>query len=301
MFEARPTKIPPQEEPTLAVGTLPRLTAELDLGTVTHLRHGEGPPVLLVHGIPTSARLWEPLLGTLGERYDCIAPDLLGLGRSRARPGVDVSSPGQADAFAALLDHLDLDEVLVVAHDQGGAHVQQFMVRHPDRIAGVVLCDVVCFDNWPVPAIEALMRVAALSGPTAWLGRTGILERLLRDVWPLPRTVHRGRLASALTDDWFDALRVGGEDLDAWRGYVCGQSNRWTLDAVPTLERWEKPAHVIWATDDHFLPLHTGVRLAETIPTAGPVTLLERAGHFFQAEIPVTASRVIGEALDAMS
>ena len=59
----------------MAVGTLPRRTAQLACGNVTYLRHGEGPPLLLVHGIPTSARLWEPLLGDLGEHFDCIVPN----------------------------------------------------------------------------------------------------------------------------------------------------------------------------------------------------------------------------------
>lgn len=300
MFEARSVPAPPAEPPSMPVGTLPRRTASLDCGEITYLRHGSGPPVLLVHGIPTSARLWEPLLGTLGERYDCIAVDLNGMGRSRPAPGADLASPGQADMLAALLDHLGIDEVLLVLHDQGGAHGQQFMVRHPDRIRAVALCDVVCFDNWVVPAVALMAQVARRPALARALGRTRVMKVPMRAAWPLPQTVRRGRIDDALIDDWFHALDTG-EGLEAWCGYVTAQDPRWTIEAVPALAAWEKPARVLWATDDRFLPVRWGARLAATIPTAGgaPV-LLPDAGHFWQAEIPATGARELLRFLDGI-
>lgn len=257
--------------------------------------------MLLVHGIPTSARLWEPLLGTLGLRYDCIAVDLNGMGRSRPAPGADLASPGQADMFAALLDHLGIDAALLVLHDQGGAHGQQFMVRHPERILAVALCDVVCFDNWTVPAVAAMMQIASRPRLARWLGRTGAMKIPMQSVWPLPQTVRRGRIDTALVDDWFYALDTG-DGLEAWCAYVTAQDPRWTREAVPALERWDKPAMVLWATDDRFLPVRWGARLAATIPTAEDrPTLLADAGHFWQAEIPQTGARELLAFLDGVA
>lgn len=275
----------------MPVGTLPRQHAALDCGEVSYLRHGAGPPLLLVHGIPTSARLWEPLLGALGEHYDCIAVDLNGMGRSRPAPGADLSSPGQADMLAALLDDLGIESTRLVLHDQGGAHGQQFMVRHPERIDAVAFCDVVCFDNWEVPAVAVLARVARRPALARVLGRTRGLKAPMRAAWPLPQTVRRRRIEAALIDDWFHALDTG-EGLESWCEYVRSQDRRWTLEAVPALSAWEKPATVLWATDDRFLPVRWGARLAATLPTAPPrPTLLPDAGHFWQAEIPQTGAR----------
>ncbi len=301
MLEARRVPAPPAETPTLAPGTLSRQTAPLECGDITYLRHGEGPPVLLVHGIPTSARLWEPLLGALGERYDCIAVDLNGMGRSRPAPGADLASPGQADMLAALLNHLGIAEALVVLHDQGGAHGQQLMVRHPERVRAVALCDVVCFDNWTVPAVVAMMAVAARPRLAAALGRTRAMKVPMRVAWPLPQTVRRGRIDKVLVDDWFHALDTG-EGLAAWCAYVTAQDPRWTLEAVPALAAWNKPARVIWATDDRFLPVRWGARLAATIPTApDQPSLLPDAGHFWQAEIPRTGARELLAFLDEVA
>lgn len=293
MLEARRIHQPPPELPSIPPGTLPRQHVQLDCGHVAYLRHGAGPSLFLVHGIPTSARLWEPLLGTLGEHFDCIAPDLLGMGRSRPAAGADLSSPGQAEMLVQLMDALGVEQTLLVLHDQGGAHGQQLMVRHGERVRAVALCDVVCFDNWEVPVVTVLNRVTRRPRFVRTLGRAGVLQTLMRSAFPLPQTVARGRLPRALVDDWFYALDTG-DGLDEWCRYVRSQDPRWTIEAVPTLQAWTKPAQVIWAAQDRFLPVTWAARLAATIPGADdrPV-LLPYAGHFFQPEVPATAAEAL--------
>lgn len=294
MLEARArTSRLPAETPSLPLGSLARRTAEVAAGRVAYLRHGSGPPLLLVHGIPTSCRLWEGLLGDLGEHFDCIAPDLLGLGRSLPAPGARLDSPGQADALAQLLDALGIAEAFVVAHDQGGAHVQQLLARHGDRVRAVAFCDVVCLDNWPVPIISLLMALARAPRALHALARAGVLQAGLETAG-FPRTVRRLRtVPRELREDW---LWVLGPDAPAaaraaFCGYVTAQSARWTTEVVPALNAWEKPAHVLWAADDHHLPVRWAARLAAELPTAGPPVLVPDAAHFLQAEVPRTLAR----------
>lgn len=182
---------------------------------------------------------------------------------------------------------------MLVLHDQGGAHGQQLMMRYPERIRAVALCDEVCFDNWEVPVVAALARVFRAPALMAILGRTRALKAPMRALFPLPQTVRRGRLPGELVDDWFHALDTG-EGLEEWCRYVTSQDRRWTEEAVPMLERWTKPAHVFWAADDRFLPPSWALRLARTIPGADDrPTFLPDAGHFFPAEIPVTAAQAL--------
>lgn len=290
------------EAPSMAIGTLQRRHVDLACGRVAYLRHGRadsGRPLLLVHGIPTSCRLWEPLLGTLGEQYDCIAPDLLGLGRSVPNPSADLSSPGQAAMLAQLLDALGIDRTFAVFHDQGGAHGQQFLKRHGERVDAVVFTDVVCYDNWLVPVIS-LTDWLARHGLVPVLSRLGLLQRFVK-LHTLPLTIVRGRFPPALADDWLYALHNGGQPQRDWIRYVTAQSPRWTWDAVPALQNWTKPTRVIWAAQDLFLPPSWGLRLARDIPgSPDDVKLLPFAGHFWQAEIPQTGARAILEFLDGL-
>lgn len=283
----------------MAIGTLQRRHIDLDCGRVAYLRHGAGPPLLLVHGIPTSCRLWEPLLGTLSEHYDCIVPDLLGLGRSVPNADADLSSPGQARMLAQLLDAFGIEETYAVFHDQGGSHGQQLLKRHGERIKAVVFTDVVCYDNWLVPMV-AVMVFLARRGLIPLLGRLGLLQVVLK-LHTLPLTIARGRFPVALSEDWFLALRKGGQLQHDWIRYVTAQSPHWTLDAVPTLQAWTKPTRVIWAAQDRFLPPSWGVRLAHDIPgSPDDVVLLPFAGHFWQAEVPQSGARAIVEFFDSL-
>lgn len=274
----------------MATNTLERQFLDLESGRVAYLRHGSGPPLLLVHGIPTSCRLWEPLLGLLGEHYDCIVPDLLGLGHSRPTAEADLSSPGQADMLALLLDALGIAQTFAVFHDQGGAHGGQMLKRHGQRIDAVLLTDVVCFDNFPVPVIDAIMRLGTAIKPLAALR----LPQVLMRIFPWPQTTFRQLIPAAIRADWNRALNEGGETLDHWIAYAKAQSNHWTQDAVPTLRAWDKPAHVLWAAQDRFLPPSWGVELARAIPTADDnPELMPFAGHFWQTEIPRTGAEAI--------
>lgn len=285
------------EPPPLAWDSLPRQFADLDCGRVAYLRHGSGPPLLLVHGIPTSSRLWEPLMGILGEHYDCIAPDLLGLGQSMPAHGADQASPGQAAMLAALLDHLGIDESYAVFHDQGGAHGMEFLRSHGARVPAVAFTNCVCYDNWPVPVIDASAALGRW-GWVPWMARLRLMQATLSMV--LPWTVCRGRIPPALKRDWFRALDEGGPALQAWVGYVTAQSARYTIEAEATLRAWDKPAHVLWAAQDRFLPVSWAVRLAQDLggEDARP-ELLPFAGHFWQTELPESGARALMRFFDA--
>src|SRR4051812_26114243 len=88
-------------------------------------RAGAGQPLLLVHGIPTSSRLWDGAGADLARDFDVVAPDMLGYGESAKPADRDVSMAAQASLVPPLLDSLGLDRVVVVGHDLGGAVAQR--------------------------------------------------------------------------------------------------------------------------------------------------------------------------------
>src|SRR6266567_106972 len=80
---------------------------------------GDGPPVVLIHGISSSSEAWRGVLPGLGERNAVIAPDLLGHGAS-AKPRGDYSLGAFASGVRDLLDLIDIEHVTVVGHSLGG-------------------------------------------------------------------------------------------------------------------------------------------------------------------------------------
>ena len=101
---------------------------------------GEGPPVLLLHGWPTSSYLWRDVMPAIAEAGNrAIAPDLPGYGRSERDPDADHSHEAQARVVAALLDHLGVRGAAVLGHSIGAAVALRLAAARPDLAAMLIL------------------------------------------------------------------------------------------------------------------------------------------------------------------
>src|SRR5689334_7006025 len=117
---------------------------------------GRGLPTLLLHGFPTTNRLWEgvvPALCTAGLR--CIAPDLAGYGLSDAPPG-EPDMERQAGCLAELLDALEIGAALIVAHDVGSAAAQILVSKSPGRARGLIVSDGVYAGEWAMEQVQSI-------------------------------------------------------------------------------------------------------------------------------------------------
>ncbi len=94
---------------------------------------------VLLHGNPGSSHLWRNVLPRLGDGR-LLAPDLIGMGRS-GKPDISYSFADHARYLDAWFDALDLDRVVLVGHDWGGALAFDWAARHPDRVRGVAFLE----------------------------------------------------------------------------------------------------------------------------------------------------------------
>lgn len=99
---------------------------------------GEGPDVVLVHGIGVSGRYFRALTGELRGRARVLVPDLPGFGDS-PRPEKPLTVAAHADVVAALCAELGLDRPVLVGHSMGTQIVTEAALRHPGLASGVVL------------------------------------------------------------------------------------------------------------------------------------------------------------------
>ena len=259
------------------------------------------PPVLLVHGIPTSSYLWRDVMRMLSVDFHCYAPDLMGLGDTEVDPHKDLfHMEAQAEMLIELMETLGHRSFGLVCHDQGGAAAQIIAARSPDRVDCLVLTDCVCYDNWPVPAIARLQQLARLPLLTDLLGKVGILEWLQTST-PLSDfgrgVFSRDRLAKASIQEYLKQLRAGGDAALRFKRFLLAGHPRYTQLAVPGLKRFEKPTLVVWAGDDRYISPSWGRKLFGDIPGARRFELVPFCGHFWQEERPAEFTSHISEFL----
>lgn len=259
------------------------------------------PPVLFIHGIPTSGFLWRHVLDYLAGDFHCYAPDLMGLGDTAVDPR---TTPFHMEAQAEMLvefmaaqGHQRFD---IVCHDQGGAAAQIIAARMPQVIRRLVLTDCVCFDNWPVPAIRLLQALSRLPGVFQLVSRSGLAGFIERST-PLSNfrrgVFNRERLTDATIAEYLRPILESREGGERFISFLQAGHPRYTQLAVSGLRRFTQPTLVIWAADDYYLSPSWGVKLLEEIPGAQRLELVPFCGHFWQEERPAEFACKIGEFL----
>ena len=272
----------------------------ISYGNIAYLETGSAdqPPVLFVHGIPTSSYLWRHVLRFLQNDFHCYAPDLMGLGDTEvdpARTAFDMET--QAEMLVELMAAMGHETFGLVCHDQGGAAAQIIAARMPDRVRCLVLTDCVCYDNWPVPLVRQMQRVAAVPALSDLLGGTGFTEWLSthQSLIGFRKGVYDPRRMSAESiREYLRPLREGPIERERFRQFVLAGAPRYTELAVEGLRQFDKPTLVVWAGDDYYLSPSWGRKLFEDIPGAERFEIVPFCGHFWQEERPSEYSSIIG-------
>jgi len=117
--------------------------------TMSYLEAGaSGPTVLFLHGNPTSSYIWRNIIPHVAPLGRCIAPDLIGYGQS-GKPDIDYRFFDHVRYLDALLDALDISQMVVVAQDWGTALAFHLAARQPRRILGLAFMEFIRpFERW---------------------------------------------------------------------------------------------------------------------------------------------------------
>jgi len=155
---------------------------------------GSGSPIVFLHGNPTSSYVWRKMFPLLCEKHRCLAPDLIGMGRS-GKPESPYRYADHARYLNAWFDAMNLRDAMLVGYDWGGVLAIDWASRHADRVNGVVVFETMLqslyWKDYPPPAAE-LFR--ALRTP-------GVGEKLvLEENGFLPRSLEHG-VRSGLSAD----------------------------------------------------------------------------------------------------
>ena len=258
----------------------------VDEATLAYRRAGAGPPVLLVHGIPTSSRLWDLVAPQLVPEADVVAVDMLGFGESDKPLDRDVSVTAQARLVPGVLDALRIERATVVGHDLGGAVAQILAVEAPARVTALGLIDSVSFDSWPIRRMRA---IAELAPALARLPGGSVLRSLEA---ALARELPEGPAREALAA----GIRAWGGDPRPFLHAARAMDPSHTMAVAARLGELAVPAHVVWGASDPFQGPEWAPRLRDAIP--GATLRMLDAGHFPPWERPTEVAAEIRALLD---
>jgi haloalkane dehalogenase len=246
---------------------------------LAHIDEGEGRPVLFLHGEPTWSFLWRKVIPPVRDAgFRCIAPDLVGFGRSDKPTDIAFYSyERHVELAATLLEDLDLREATMVVHDWGGPIGLRLAVEHPERIERLVILDTGLFTGRQ-PMSEAWNLFRDFVARTEDLP-VGFLVKGACKNDPGDEVI------AAYDAPYPDAASKAGARafpllIPLTPDAPGGEAGQRVLEA---LREDRRPTLMLWADSDPVLPLATGERFAAAIGREKPRTI-ENASHFLQED-----------------
>ncbi len=272
------------------VDGIERLTFDTDQGRLAVLAAGpaDGERMVLLHGIPAGARLFEAVLPLLAAAdYRVFAPDMPGYGETRLADSADYSLSAVADRYARWLEQESLNPVWLVGHDLGCAVAQFMAVRYPHLLSRLTLANGPLGDSFPVPSVNLMIAVVRLGlfGPLAALRLipNPVVTREIREGFAVPARLSDEMLRTVF---WDSKLR-DPQGRREFAKHLRHLRNTESVAVVPQLAHIPVPALVLWSDRDRFQPAETsGQRLLRALPDGTAYEVVPDGGHFVPLERP---------------
>ena len=239
---------------------------------------GTGPPLLLLHGIPTWSYLYQEMIVELQKEYRVIAPDMLGYGWSDRRDRFDRSLQVQAKVITGVMDILQLEKVHFVGHDIGGGVGLVLAVDSPDRLESLILSNNIAYDSWP---IEEMMQL----GHPSWTDKPVHEVRAFLD-----KAFQEGILnKEQQTDAFLEGIVEPYQDEEGKKSLVrnaAALNTNETTMLTHKLSGIPHPTLILWGVQDPWQKLKFGEKLQEDIPDSKLVKI-EHSGHWLPQDAPM--------------
>jgi len=253
-------------------------------GEIAYIDQGDGPAILLVHGVPTSSWLFRKIIPLLVEQgFRVVAPDLLGYGASEKPVGYELyHQEKQAARLIALMDHLDIQNWSQLCHDVGGIWTWEMLKEVPLQVDKLILLNTIIYE----PGFQPPMRFE----PNAWARFyvnlyywrltapkmiDATMKHGLQDV-QLEKAVKKGY--------WLPMCEGGHRAIYHFFTQTCNELE----DYRPIIQNLSIPAIVIWGEKDPMLKWHPQADRVMSDLNIGrdAVHLLPHASHFIPEEKP---------------
>ena len=239
------------------------------------------PTLLLLHGFPSSSRMWESLLPLLADKYHLIAPDYPGFGHSSAPSpsGFEYTFDNLARVMIELTTRLGVTNYVLFMQDYGGPVGFRMALAHPERVRAIIVQNAVAHEQGLSPLWEARRKY--------WADPTHELENLKANFTSFEATRQRHIGSSphldrydpdTWTDEYAFLIRPGQADIQT----TLFLDYRTNVVSYPRWQDWLRKVRpstlVVWGKYDPSFTVAGATAYAGDVPKA-EVHILE-AGHF---------------------
>lgn len=260
---------------------------------VHYLSAGQGDPIVLIHGFPTSSHLWRNVMPILAESRRVIAIDLPGYGLSDKPLDIKYNFFFFEKVLEGFLDALDIQTTALAVHDLGGPVGLFWAVRHPERLTQLVILNTLVYPetSWAVKAFLIALRLPGIRN--FLVSQKGLVGAMKFGV------VHKDRLNREVLTP-YTAPFVDSAAQKALIKAGSGLSIKGLAEIGQRLSTLKVPVRIIYAENDRILPevAKTMQRVKADLPHA-EVTSLPNCGHFLQEDDPRQVGTLISEFLTA--
>lgn len=277
-------------------------THHTDVGGVRleSLVAGQGPPVLLLHGLAANKLSFLPTLDGLADSYEVHAVDLPGFGRSdKPLPaGRRYSARWMADVVHGYLVNNGIRSAHVVGNSMGGRIATELALRHPRQVRSTVgLGPAVAFDEWQRLGLVFRWIQAEWAALTPWPIPAAWVESAMDDLFHDPDRLPVGNI-SAGAADVIDSMRDRRYRLAvaAAARHLAGEPAHGRRGFWGRLAGLRVPSMWIWGRQDRLVSHQYSERVREALPHAR-IEVWDEMGHVPQFEDPARTNRVLGEFL----
>ncbi len=240
---------------------------------------GEGPPLLLLHGLFDSLHTWDALVPLLSTSFKTYAIDLPGFGKSPLPPAWTQSISQTVDAVEPFLNRPE--KVSLVGNSMGAGIALALAQKRPDRVNRLILINPYGLPH--LPAATKIARSGILKKTLPYLLPKPILEKAARSIYR--RSFHNpNRMTTALMDEAVFPFLTTTQKKNLFRfldGILPDEINR-VDHLLPTLPH---PTRILWGTEDRWLSFEHASRLVKQIPNCTLIKI-HASGHLPQQEKP---------------